>query len=78
MRAHISITQPIVSFKAKRTRLDISAKIPYTFIGFQKTNQQSGCVFMEKSYFSPNDFKDASDSRKIQAAINAARDSGLN
>ena len=33
---------------------------------------------MEKSYFSPNDFKDASDSRKIQAAINAARDAGLN
>ena len=33
---------------------------------------------MEKSYFSPNDFRDASDSRKIQAAINAARDAGLN
>ena len=33
---------------------------------------------MEKSCFSPNDFKDASDSRRIQAAINAARDAGLN
>ena len=33
---------------------------------------------MEKSCFSPNDFRDASDSRRIQAAIDAARGAGLN